>query len=217
MGGDPRSFCGGPWFCGCRPTRSRRDPSPHRLGGSRASASAQAAAPRIAQFGDCMHLAPARATERFGRACRPGQQGSGAVCPILQNGLRPHASFASFGPSSALATPGHTRCTSKSRGWCSGIPHTYGASRMAEQHESEGRRSRGWGAPGALESPSHRDPSFGFADLDLLGRLAEEMYGELAFARAASAHPRSTVARGDTRTSPPSSDSGSTSKRPRTS
>lgn len=85
------------------------------------------------------------------------------------------------------------------------FPHTYGWSeKMAGQYESEGRRARGLGAPGALERPSHRDPSSFFADLGLLGRLAEEMYGELAFSRAVSAHPRSTLARGDTRTSPPS-------------
>ena len=34
------------------------------------------------------------------------------------------------------------------------------------------------------------DSSFGVADSGLLSRLAEEMYGELAFARAATSHPR---------------------------
>ncbi|HME72787.1 MAG TPA: hypothetical protein VKM54_23405 [Myxococcota bacterium] len=76
---------------------------------------------------------------------------------------------------------------------------------MAEQHESERKVSSGWGALGALEPSSCRDPSLGFADSGLLGRLAEEMYGELAFARAAS---RSSLARGTTRTFSPLSDLG---------
>jgi hypothetical protein len=78
---------------------------------------------------------------------------------------------------------------------------------MAERHESEGKRSEPWGALGALDSPSRWDPSLGFADSGLLGRLAEEMYGELAFARAASSHPRSTLAREITGTFSPSTDS----------
>jgi len=45
------------------------------------------------------------------------------------------------------------------------------------------------------------DPSFGEAELGLLGRLAEEMYGELAFACAARSASR---ARGDSETSHPS-------------
>lgn len=85
---------------------------------------------------------------------------------------------------------------------------------MAEQYESAGKRFGGGGAPGAPEPASRRDPFLGFADAGLLARLAEEMYGELAFARAASSHPRSTLARETTR--PPSSDSRPAGKTPPT-
>jgi hypothetical protein len=80
---------------------------------------------------------------------------------------------------------------------------------MDEHHGSESERFTGWGgALGALEAPSNSDPSLGFADPGLLARLAEEMYGELAFARAANSHPRSTLARGATRAYSPVGDRG---------
>jgi len=87
------------------------------------------------------------------------------------------------------------------------FPRIRGATRMAEQFESEGKRCGGRGAPGAPESASRCGPSLGFADSSLLARLAEEMYGELAFARAACSHPRSTLARETTRAFSPSTDS----------
>jgi len=86
---------------------------------------------------------------------------------------------------------------------------------MAEQYESAGKRSGG-GGPGTPEPASRRDPSLGFADAGLLARLAEEMYGELAFAHAASSHPRSSLARETTRPFSPSSDSRPAGKTPPT-
>jgi len=75
-----------------------------------------------------------------------------------------------------------------------------GATRMPEQYENGGK------LPGVLGPPSRQDPCIGLPDPGLLGRLAEEMYGELAFARAANAHPRST--RESLGRLPPSSDPG---------
>lgn len=66
---------------------------------------------------------------------------------------------------------------------------------MAEPHESKGSGSSGWEVLGALEPPLGWDPSCDSADVGLLARLAEEMYGELAFARAASSHAASTSSR----------------------
>lgn len=71
---------------------------------------------------------------------------------------------------------------------------------MRDHNEREGKSLGGVGALGPLRPASRWDPSLGFADSGLLGRLAEEMYGEFAFARAASAHPRSTQTRATTRT-----------------
>ena len=81
---------------------------------------------------------------------------------------------------------------------------------MAIPHERKGNGRSGWEVLGTPEPALGWDPSTGSADVGLLGRLGEEMYGELAFARAVSSHPRSTLARGTTGPFSPSSDPGST-------